>query len=1000
MKTSPASGDWDRLAALWEHARELPPEELEIWLGELETSDSEHASELRDMLAHHRDDSFLEKPLLSPRPAGGETWSGRLLGSFRLLEEIGRGGMSVVYRGERVDAELQQQVAVKLLGILAHPGLERRIVSERRILARLEDPGIARLIDGGISPEGVSYIVMEYVPGCPVTDYRRKRKLDLRATLRLFREICAAVQYLHRHLIVHRDLKPGNILVTDEGQPKLLDFGLARLLEPDEPALAQATETQYRALTPNYASPEQIAGGEVTTASDVYSLGVLLYELLTGTRPHDLSGKSPAEHQHIVESGLAPAAAPSRLAEGRPKEAPFASRRLRGDLDRIVLKALSPSPELRYSSASELSEDIRRYLDGQPVRARRWSWRYRLRKFVARNRLASTLAVLLGLALVTFAVVSASQARRLRAERNIALQEKLKAEEAVEFLETIFQIPDPRAGASRDWQVRDLLDRQRDRVMADLDQRPELQARLLRTLGHVYEHLGLYEDAQHILERGLEVWRGLPEPANAEVARVQSELGTLLILNGDYQAAEQHLRTAIGIFEAGMPETRADLSGALKRAAELYRERGELSRAADTMRRLIATSSPEDPVIAAKTRLGLAGVVHLGGDFETAAELARTALEALRDHQADELDQAHGLSVLGEILRNLNAYDEAEDLLRQACEIYRRRVGDNAGLGGALNNLGAVLRAKGKLADAAEVYAEALGVMRRTHGEEHHFIAIISNNLGRLSLALDDPARARQKAREALDLLRRLQLDDGPHTGLTLHTLAAIEQHVGDPEQALATSDRALELLRANASEDHLWIASATAVRASILTDLGRFDEAESLLISGLENRRKVLGNAAPAIADSLQRLARLRRLQGNLEVSIEHLRQAVSILGSALGKDRHETAAAQVSLADTYLQAGESDRAASSIRQALPVLKDRLPEGHWQILAAEHIAAAIATGGLSRSSGEGRLLAAYSALGSHHPIARGPIMAARRRMAAAYRGWGDEQAALHFDVH
>ena len=421
---------WQQVKALFEQALERPPGERGAWLAR--AADDELRREVERLLEQHERAevaAFIEAPAL---PAAGEGWEGRRLGPWRLGPRLGQGGMGTVYEARREDPP-GQRAAVKLLAGFGHGAHARaRFHAECRILARLEHPGIARFIDAGSAPDGTPYLVMEHVAGQPLTLHAQRAGLGLRQRLELFLGVCAAVQYAHLRLVVHRDLKPSNILVDAAGAPRLLDFGIARLLAEeggDAPTL-----TALRAFTPDYASPEQVSGEPVTTASDVYSLGVLLFELLTGERPLRLAGLAPHELQRVVCSQ--PPAAPSTvvglpptLAEGQaPAAGPAVAERrrlgraLRGDLDTIALKALRKEPERRYASAGDLAEDVRRFLEGRPVLARPDTFRYRLSKFVGRRPGLAATAALVALSLGLGLAATLREARRAAEQSRRAVQ--------------------------------------------------------------------------------------------------------------------------------------------------------------------------------------------------------------------------------------------------------------------------------------------------------------------------------------------------------------------------------------------------------------------------------------------------------------------------------------------------------------------------------------------------------------------------------------------------
>ena len=434
------------------------------------------------------------------------------IGPYRIVRELGRGGMGIVYLAERDEPGLRKTVAIKVVRL----GMDstftlRRFRNETQILATLEHPGIARLYDGGTTGEGLRYFVMEDVDGRNLLDYCEGEQHPIAVRLRLFGRVCNAVQFAHQSFVVHRDLKPSNILVTADGNPKLLDFGIAKLANPavaDD--VVEETAPFAQLLTPQYPSPEAVRGEPVTTASDVYSLGVILYELLSGRRPYRVQSRDAAVIRRVVcdEEPLAPSAGTSMPLR----------RQLRGDLDNIVLKALRKSPPERYATAADLAEDVERYLGGFPVRARPNRQTYRAAKFVRRHRIGVVATAAAAIALVAGLALIVSQVRVARAERDRARVEAVKAQQVSQFLRSLFESSYPRRAQGEPLTARDLLDTGAARVDRELATQPEALASMLALLGSVYSELGLYSEAMSLLEKSLQV-RELPWGKSTRMSR-------------------------------------------------------------------------------------------------------------------------------------------------------------------------------------------------------------------------------------------------------------------------------------------------------------------------------------------------------------------------------------------------------------------------------------------------------------------------------------------------
>jgi eukaryotic-like serine/threonine-protein kinase len=546
---------WRRVRDLFDEAVELPPAERAAFLESLGASDGMRDEVASLLSASEAAGAFLERPALSHmRENPFEADRRSRIGPYAVLEELGHGGMGTVYLAARGDQGFDKTVAVKLV----RRGMDTDFVlarfrNERRILADLDHPNIARILDGGSTEDGLPFFVMEYIPGRHLLEDADARRLTVRERLILFQKVCAAVAYAHRHLVVHRDLKPSNILVTPEGEPKLLDFGLARVLQPDALSDGDRTATALRFLTPDYASPEQVRGERIATSSDVYSLGVVLYELLAGRRPYRTTGSGVAEIARAV-------------CEQEPPRPSTAVPALRGDCDNIVMKALRKEPERRYASVEQLSEDIGRHLDGRPVHARKDTFGYRTGKFVARHKAAVGAAVVVASLLVGALAAAVRQTRIARAERAIA---EAHFDDVRQLADTfLFEFHDaikdlPGATPARRLVVRralDYLEKLSRMRSEDAGLQRELAGayeRIARVQGGMYEsHLGETEGARVSLERAIAIRRGLlarggsSADDRAALAEAELQLCQVLVVTGDGAGALSAARSATDLLQA------------------------------------------------------------------------------------------------------------------------------------------------------------------------------------------------------------------------------------------------------------------------------------------------------------------------------------------------------------------------------------------------------------------------------------------------------------------
>lgn len=820
---------WQQADRLLEQALDRPPSGRRAFL-EQATEDDEALRE--EVLAWLEADSaagpFLERPVVTPsgtpafllpEPSAADL-SGQRIGPYRLLEILGHGGMATVYRAQRED-EFRRQVAIKVLrGDLPLPELTRRLRVERQVLAQLEHPSIARLYDGGTTPDGRPFLVMELIEGAPIDVHCRRRKLSLEARLRLFVKVCAAVEYAHRNLLVHRDLKPSNILVTADGEPKLLDFGIAKLLDGRRFDLSlDATHTDYRPMTPSFASPEQVRGDAVTTASDVYSLGVVLFHVLTGQSPY----RPRSDRAHPAAS----------LLEHEPRkpsevEASFA-RQLRGDLDVIVLKALRKEPGRRYGSVRELAEDLDRSLSHRPVLARPETFGYRMVKLLRRHTVASAAVAGLILSIVGFLAVTLLQSGQVARERDLANAERDRARQTTDFLLGLLSSANPEHTLGEDLTVRQVLDRGAARIDRLADQ-PALQAASLVTIGRVYRELGLADEARPLLERSLELRRRLHGETHLEVAESLRELALLLQDLELHAEAEQPFRESLemlrqlyGDHHPRVAEALGDLGHALFRQNR-YPEAEQNLRLA--LERTEALAPEQVPVYADfLNNLGL--VLHNQGVFEEAERLYRAALERTRESKGTHPDLAPPLYNLAILLQETGRLEPAQALLDESLELRRKVYGDrHPAVARAAYRSARLAHDREDLEQAETLYREALSIAREVPGERSTAIAVC-RHLTQILAAEGRQAEGEALLREAVHLQELLTGEPSLETANLLDELA--EHLMDDPKRLAEAEDlvrRSLDVDRQILGADHPWVARSEILLARVVLRRGRTEEA------------------------------------------------------------------------------------------------------------------------------------------------------------------------------
>jgi serine/threonine protein kinase/tetratricopeptide (TPR) repeat protein len=890
---------WQQIKAILHTALERAPGARAGWLDEACADDSALREEVDALVAAYEEDGgFLESPVLEGASemlaATRAAFAiGRLIGPYKILSQIGRGGMGTVYLASRADDQYRKQVAIKLIrrGMDTERILSR-FLSERQILASLDHPNIARLLDGGTTDDGLPYFVMEHINGLPIDEYCDAQRLSTAERLKLFRAVCAAVQYAHQNLVVHRDIKPSNILVTSDGVPKLLDFGIAKLLKPEMYAHTVApTATMMRPMTPDYASPEQVKGHPITTASDIYSLGVLLYGLLTGHRPYRLKTYTPQEIERAIceqeierpstainrteDDGRWPTArtpeSVSRTREGQPDRL---RRRLAGDLDNIVLMAMRKEAQRRYGSVEQFSEDLRRHLEGLPVLARKDTFSYRAGKFIRRHKVGVAAVAAILVLIIASAVVIIQQSARTARERDKAARERDRAERISAFLINLFNMSSRSAADGDRVTAREILDKGAEKIEEELHDQPEVKASLLDTMGGAYAGLGLIDRSSQLIERALILRRQTFGNQHPDVALSLKHLADMKQAKGDYAGAEA-----------------------------LYRECVTLSRE--------LLGNEHRAVVDAMGQLAV--VLKFQAKYAEAETLYRETL-ALRHKLPGEdgqLGVAWDLNNLAQLLRAKGDDEAAQPLFREALELVHK---DSGGFGFAWieNNFGALLGDKGDYNEAEVILRDALSRWRKFSGDDHPDIAYALNNLGVLLDQKGDYTNAESVLRQALALRRKGLGEEHPLTILSLHNLAQVQNDKGDYTNAEATYHQALQLRRKLLAPGHPDTAKTLISLGRFLTERGRPQEAESLLREGLEMRLKNFPDDNWLVAEAQAALGVCLARSGKYDNAESLLTKAYQMLKAKRGEQVKETRQAATDLMALYEKWGKPDRAAA----------------------------------------------------------------------------------------
>ncbi len=796
------------LKRIFEKALELDKSKREEYFNNLSEDKKIFINEVKSLLtAYETTDDFLEIDPISDQSFLDDTEQrsnpliGKHIGPYLIEEELGYGGMGIVLVGKRDDKNFEQKVAIKILKQgLSTKYLVKRFEIERQILANLQHPNIAKLFDGGTTEEGLPYLIMEFIDGIPITEYCDKNNLGIKQRLKLFQIVCDAVQYAHQNLIIHRDIKPGNILVNQYGRPKLLDFGIAKLLDDHN----DLTRTRMWHLTPEYASPEQILGQQITTASDIYSLGVLLYQLLTGCLPYKITNSSPiAISKIITEEKIIK---PSEIQKNNnsennlipckeKKEKPVTS--LKGDLDNIILKGMHRDPTQRYKSAQEFNDDINRYLKGLPVIARNDTIHYRLTKFVQRHKVGVSLFVLFNILIFLSVAVISHQKNIAAKERDKAQIENKKFEKVNDFLQQMLSSVAP-SELGRDVKVYDILEKAANDVEIELSDQPEIEASIKSTLGNTYVNLGEYDKGKPFLENALTINKNVFGEESKQTAQSLHDLALYYDWIGNYKMADSLYKKSINIF-------RKVLKQPTKRFADVLNDY-------------------------AITNMNVEYYEKADKLYNEAIDIALTLYGEKNRNTAVFINNL-ALNSLGS-----GKLDEAEKYFKKSLEIIIELLGENRPeVGSTYNNLAYLYMLKNKYKLAEDYLLKSYHLKVTLKGKDHSDVGLALNNLGVINIKMKNFVDAEKYLLKAIKQYDKSLDKDHPYVALSQFWLAKIYFETERFNKAEVFFRKSLKTRLYKLPEDNKDIWRTKTELGICLFKNGKIEEAESILIPTLE---------------------------------------------------------------------------------------------------------------------------------------------------------------------
>ncbi len=943
---------WEKIAIIFEEALKLTEPERTEFISDACGGDSELLEEVRSLIEADRNIPSVLQGQASDaiHIQSLKNYEGKIIGNYRILNQIAEGGMGSVFLAERADGQFEQKVALKII----KPGMNsteiiRRFQFERQILARLQHPNIARLLDGGLTEEKLPYFTMEYVEGEPIDQYCDKKNLSLNERLKLFSDVCNAIKYAHQNLVIHRDLKPSNIIIKKDGTVKLLDFGIAKVFtEDDSPDQIALTRTGLYVMTPEYASPEQIRGESISTSTDIYSLGLILYQLITGEKVYEIKTKSPLELEKIIchTQPVKPSSAIKLLLAKNKSVAEQISKThnnhpyklikiLSGDLDNICLMALRKEPERRYSSTEQFQQDIINYLEGRPVSARQNTVYYRTNKFIIRHKIGVISAFsifLIAASLTTFYFI------QLKEERDKAQIEAKKAEEVSKFLTNIFKLSDPYQARGETITARELLDRGAQKINQELSAQPDVKATMLKVIGDVYTNLGLFDKSEPLLKEALKIRKEINNNG-IEEAKSLRDLGQLYTFEGKYSKADSLLSKALDIYAINSAKEDNDYGWILGDLAWVFKSRGNYSKSELYYKKAIEVlkkdkESGNEDLLTMMNNFALE--LHEEGKYDEAEKMFKETLRLQKEIYGSKPHPEISTTTynLAELLRDRGKYDEAEEMFKTSLAMDTKLSGsENPDVAYSLQGLASVYKIKGNFNEAQKLFFKVLNMRKKFLGDNHPDVAYALSNLGLLYYAEEKYDASRNYYEMALLLHKKLNGPNHPSVAICLNKLGLINYKKGNYKKAEGQIRQSMRIEEKSIGKKNLTYASDLLTLAFIKSAFKDNDSIAILSKEVVKTAKESMGtDKSPFLAGCYNGIAELALKVNNYKKADSLYNQSLNMYKQIVGADNLNTINTSFDYAKLLIKIDSLNKATEIVRKNLDILKKNFKEDIWGI--------------------------------------------------------------------